>query len=63
MGANSLYVEDGVYEPQFLIGEIDEIGVWDRALSREEVAGLYLAREMHEDGKILYDDLNQMRAE
>jgi hypothetical protein len=58
LGANSLYQPGGVYEPQYFVGEIDEIGVWNRALTREEIAGMYLTRGANQIGMILYDDLN-----
>lgn len=58
LGANSLYELGGVYQPHYFVAEIDEIAVWTRALSREEIASMYATREMHEFGRILYDDLN-----
>jgi hypothetical protein len=58
LGANSLYEPGGVYQPQYFVGEIDEIGVWNRALSREEIASIYVTRNMNQLGMILYDDLN-----
>ena len=58
LGANSLYESGGVYQPQYFTGDIDEVGIWDRALTREELAGVYTSREIHEAGMILYDTLN-----
>jgi hypothetical protein len=58
LGANSLYESGGVYQPQYFTGDVDEVGIWNRALSREEVASMYVSREIDDAGMILYDTLN-----
>lgn len=58
LGANSLYEPGGVYQPQYFTGDIDDVRVWDRALSRDEVAIMYATGGSEDAGLVVHDDLN-----
>jgi hypothetical protein len=62
LGANSLYLTGRDYRSQYFTGAIDEISIWNRALTREEVTNIYGGATVT-DGRLFHDDFNLSPAE